>query len=161
MTIKLSETALGISHLKKSPSSVQNVTFWPEGGTRRNVVCNWKSLSFSSSRYQLLASLFSYTFFLMHFFQPLAKFLVSFTSLFPLSACFFSPLLPLQSFSLSLSPFIPQFPPYCFSLLHSFLYKLLSVSPSLPLAPPSSVSLSACQQPDGLFVFILCRENKV
>lgn len=51
---------------------------------------------------------------------------------------------------LSLSPFIPYIPHlFIFSFLsfNSFLYKLLSVSPSRPLAPPS---LSPCQSANSL-----------
>lgn len=59
---------------------------------------------------------------------------------------FFFPLLLLQFpsvspfFTFSFHYLIPCF--HFFSWLHSFLYKLLSVSPSLSLAPPSS---SPCQ----------------
>lgn len=104
---------------------------------------------------------FSFSIFLSTFLVSLCFF---FTCLFfpPFQSSF------LSSFTLSIllshSPFFLLSFHSClpalvfFSLLHSFLYKLLSVSPSRSSLP---VSLSDCQQPDGLFVFILCLENKV
>lgn len=95
--------------------------------------------------------------------------LVSLVSLLSFSLHFVFPL-PASTYLLcSLIPFIHFLPSFLTSRIHFFsipLISFLSLQAPLCLSLSSSrsslsVSLSVCQQPSGLFVFILCLENKV
>lgn len=110
---------------------------------RAHAVCNGKISSFFPSFLSSLACCLMLLY--SHFFimcSLSSQFLTFSPALFPF--CFSFSVTP--SFPLSFPSFTFSFhylvPASFFSLLHSFLYKLLSVSPSLPLAPPSP---SPCQ----------------
>lgn len=110
------------------------MTFWPKGGTRRKLMWCVIERVHLHGFLPFIFTTFLYLYFFNHVPLLSSTFLVSFTSLFFLSASFsllLYPVDPSLSPPLSLSPFIPSFPPQC--LFHYFIPYFTSSSLSLPL----------------------------